>query len=229
MLVLVQGLPSVRTINVRDVMEEERDGQSRGLLRFSTDARSAKVAEFLAMARAAEGRGSGDGTGAVAELCWFFPVTREQYRLRCNVQLVFSEGAPVAAAAALPAGLVRDSEADRASHLCFWRAHSADSRGLFGLAQPGSHRKRVSSPGDLDQFEAQEVGDATPSANFVSVLLLPTRCDYLKLPRPADDTRGQISRVKHHESMLQPSRTQQRWLHTLDRSTGAWSTVELNP
>jgi hypothetical protein len=225
-----QGLPTVRTINVRDVMEEERDGQSRGLLRFSTDARSGKVGEFIAMARsaAAEGR---EG-GAVAELCWFFPVTREQYRLRCNVQLIFSAGAPVATAAAaassgLPAGLVRDSAADLASHASFWRSHSADSRGLFGLAQPGSHRKRVASPGDLDHFEAQEV--ESPSANFVSVLLLPTRCDYLKLPRPAEDTRGQISRVKHHESMLQPSRSQQRWLHSLDRSTGAWTTVELNP
>ena len=101
---------------------------------------------------------------------------------------------------------------------------------MFEIAPPGTHKKRQMQ-GDLDKFEPQELNPNVPSKNFVSVLLFPFRCDYLKLPRPAEDTRGQITRVKHHahESISQPNRQQQRWLHTMDEATGEWTAVELNP
>jgi hypothetical protein len=35
--------------------------------------------------------------------------------------------------------------------------------------------------------------------------------------------------VQHHESNLQPTRTQIRWLHQLDEQTGVWTSTELNP
>jgi hypothetical protein len=83
------------------------------------------------------------------------------------------------------------------------------------------------------QYEPQATSDERPSSNFVTVLLTPIKCDYLKLPRPAEDTRGQIAKVQHkssaYESRMQPSREQQRWSHTLDENTNTWTVVELNP
>ena len=239
----LDGSPAVRTIHVRAIEEvpSSHDGQhTRGAIKFSTDSRSAKMQEFAAAASAAKG-----DAGAVAELVWFFPVTREQFRLKCNVQCIVSEGentaAPAAAdataaassaaapAAPLPASLLRSSPADLALHSAFWRAHSQESRLLFELAPPGTPKRRTKE-GDLDRYAPQEVSD-NPGRHFVTVLLLPFKADYLKLPRPSEDTRGQIQRVQHHqhESLAQPNRGQSRWMHTRDPQTGAWTAVELNP
>lgn len=206
---------------------------SRGCLRFSTDARSAKIGEF-ALASARSLAAGGDGR-AFTELAWFFPITREQYRLRCEVRLIFSPTSAVVATAAHAEGLARLQRTDAdaaAEHLAFWRSHVPSSRGLFELAPPGTHKRRAVQ-GDLDRFEPQPVDEDRPSSNFVTVLLLPVRCDYLKLPRPEEDARGggRIQKVEHHqrESNLQPTRTQMRWLHTLDETTNQWAAVELNP
>jgi hypothetical protein len=198
-----------------------------GCLRFSTDARSAKIEEFALAASKTAGR-------AVVELCWFFPITREQYRLRCTVQLTYSPGAIEAACtrSAHPDGLRSLVRADSTSaelHAQFWRDHAPASRSLFELVCPGTHKKR-DTQGDLDRFEPQPVDENRPSMNFVTVCLMPVRCDYLKLPRPLEDTRGQIQQVQHqHESQLQPSRVQMRWLHVFDEATRAWTATELNP
>jgi hypothetical protein len=231
--IALDGSPTCRSVNIRGLSEVQRGTVNRGVLRFSTDARSSKVVEFFTAARNAK-----DGH-ALAELCWFFPVTREQYRLKCHVELIFTEGAAVpasnvAASSATPAAspaahsIVRSSPADQATHLSFWREHAEGSRALFEIAHPGTVKKRAEQ-GDLDKYEAQPLSENVPSNNFVTVLLLPFRCDYLKLPRPSDDTRGQITRVQHHESLTQPNRQQMRWLHTMDAETGAWKAVELNP
>jgi hypothetical protein len=141
---------------MRGMEEGSLDGQPRGMLKFSSDARSAKFHDFAASA-ARDGK-------ATAELCWFFPVTREQYRLRCRVQVIPSEGvelpslaaaaaastsAAVAASssAATPAAasvdlLVRRSAEDLSAHAAFWTAHSSESRGMFEIAPPGTHKKR---------------------------------------------------------------------------------------
>jgi hypothetical protein len=216
----LDGMPAVRTVNMRGVVADAATG--RGSLRFSTDARSSKIHEFVASAQASK--------RAQAELCWFFPVTREQYRIRCDVALTFSSNcnSSGAVAARSVSSLVRTDDSSLASHLSFWQSHVPNARGMFEIAPPGTLKRREEQ-GDLDRFEPQPIGDAAPSANFVTVTLLPIRCDYLKLPRPEEDTRGKITRVQHHESNLQPTRQQQRWLHTRDEQTGEWKAVELNP
>ncbi len=237
----LDGTPNVRTINVRGApFEDTHDGQTRGALKFSSDARSSKIAELIASARTSK-----DGK-VQASLCWFFPITREQFRLRCDVQLIFSEGVkpdlvdPAAfgsgadsasVPSSFPSSLMRTDSVSLSSHAQFWKgAHSSDARGLFELAPPGSVKKRSQIPmGDLDRFEPQPIDENVPSRNFVTCLLLPTRCDYLKLPRPSDDTRGQMTRVQHHESLTQPARAQTRWLHTREESSGQWTATELNP
>lgn len=245
----LDGSPSVRTIHVRSIEEvASADGQTRGAIKFSTDIRSAKMHEFVAAATAASAKGDSTGqSGAIAELAWFFPVTREQFRLKCHVQCIVSEGADMPAAhtpaaadataapaaaptsATIPSSLLRSSPADLSLHSAFWRAHSQESRLLFELAPPGTPKRRANQ-GDLDRYAPQEVSD-NPGRHFVTVLLLPFKADYLKLPRPSEDTRGQIQRVQHHqhESLSQPNRGQSRWMHTRDAKSGAWTAVELNP
>jgi hypothetical protein len=249
--VSTDGWPTVRTVNIRGPPEElapppatagsqqPLEQHARGVLKFSTDARSSKIAELAASARSSK-----DGR-AVTELCWFFPMSREQFRLRCHATLIFTEGgeevaaahfpsspsgaaASAASSAPLPSGLIRRDPAAQALHLSFWKSHAEESRQLFELARPGTVKKRAET-GDLDKFEPQPISADIPSRNFVTVVLSPLRADYLKLPRPADDTRGQITRVQHHESTLQPGRHQSRWLHTLEEQTGTWTATELNP
>jgi hypothetical protein len=185
-------LPSVRSINMRGVREDHIT--KLGSVRFSTDARSTKLQEF-ALAAAKDER-------AIVELCHWFPVTREQYRLRCRVQLTVTASATdsilSSTADKLRDGLkslLRTDEESQQDHIQFWKDHSPQSRGMFEIAPPGRPMKRAAE-GDLDRYEPQDVDESKPSANFVSVILIPVRCDYLKLPRPMEDTRGQISKVQ---------------------------------
>jgi len=81
------GFPSVRNVCIRSL--EEDPVSKRGALLISTDARSVKTVEFaLSAVKSPDQR-------AHVEVCWFFPLTREQYRLRCHVALIASEGAEI--------------------------------------------------------------------------------------------------------------------------------------
>lgn len=224
--ITLEGSPTVRTIHIRGLTVDPLTG--RGGLRFSTDARSTKMEEFGVV-----GESKSEG-GRYVELCWFFPITREQYRLRCQVAITYTDSSRIDTLfqhSSHSQGLQHLRRTDPMSleaHRNFWKDHSSQARSMFELQQPGTIKKKVVG-GDLDRYESQEIDENTPSANFCSIVLLPVRCDYLKLPRPADDTRGQITKVQHHESQLQPNRSQIRWLHTYDETTKEWTAVELNP
>lgn len=227
----IQGIPTVRTLNMRKLVEDPVNGQ--GCLLFSTDACSAKLKELARMLP------SDGASSPLVELCWFFPVTREQYRLRCHVGLIYSDGCfpsflshsaspsnlQKLALNESPASSPEEKEKRNEQHLAFWKEHAANARSMFEIQRPGTLKRRAEQ-GDLDKYEPQPIDDQRPSRNFVTVLLFPLRCDYLKLPRPEDDTRGQIQKVQHsHESNLQPTRQQSRWLHTLDQQSGDWKAV----
>jgi len=188
--VTAEGFPAVRTVVIRGVLDDQH-------LLFSTDARSAKVQDLEAQ--------------PTAELCWYFALTKEQYRLRGVVTMVGDEEA------AQNATLKHE-------RLQMWQKMLPSMRASFVSAAPGQ-AKPVDSHADLDKYEPQAADINTPSPNFLLMVLTPTRCDYAEFPTVQEDS----SKPIHRESILKPARQANRWIHTFDSQTKKWVVRQVNP
>lgn len=133
------GLPANRTVVFRGF----RDGTNQ--LQFATDRRSAKVSQIDHQPWAA--------------VCWYFPKTREQFRLRGPLQLV---------TAAHPAHL--QTERQR-----LWQSLSDAARTQFAWPPPGAPYA------DADAFAVPPPPGDRPLPDFCLLLLAPVEVDHLEL------------------------------------------------
>jgi pyridoxamine 5'-phosphate oxidase len=135
--------PKNRTVVFRGWREPESQ------LQFAIDLRSAKAQDLLS------------GSANWAEVCWYFPKTREQFRISGELLLVTAES-----------GLERDCKARQAA----WQQLSDAGRSSFAWAMPGADR----SP-DPAAFAPPAPDVRQPLANFCLLLLAPTSVDHLEL------------------------------------------------
>jgi pyridoxamine 5'-phosphate oxidase len=134
-------LPANRTVVFRGFADEYNR------LKFVTDIRSQKVAEIR--------------HNPYAEACWYFPKTREQFRLAGKLILI-------------------DMDADASFQIVratAWRELSAAARIQFAWATPG---ELIDLETDL-KAEAIAPPALTPLENFCLLLLEPIRVDRLEL------------------------------------------------
>jgi pyridoxamine 5'-phosphate oxidase len=143
-----QGYPANRTV----VFRGWHDPYSE--LQFVTDVRSAKITEIL--------------HNPQAEACWYFPKTREQFRIRGHLKLIDRE-------ASLTDHYPSSSTSQPARQQA-WQQLSSKARSQFFWPTPGH-------PRDEDALCAvDELLDLTsPSDNFGLLLLAPQRVDQLEL------------------------------------------------
>jgi pyridoxamine 5'-phosphate oxidase len=138
--------PRNRTVVFRGWREPESQ------LQFVVDIRSQKAYDLLS-----NHPKSADG----AEICWYFPKTREQFRISGELLLVTAESATE-----------RDCKARQAA----WQQLSDGGRIQFAWAMPGADR----SP-DPDAFNPPPPDSQQPLANFCLLLLAPVSVDHLEL------------------------------------------------
>lgn len=138
--VRLDGKPANRTIVFRGFLEDTDQ------LKFITDARSEKLEQIVQF--------------QWAELCWYFPTTREQLRLTGTLRLI------------------RDTEPDeslRNARQRMWQDLSDPSRIQFAWADPGKPRA------DASAFSPPSPNEGEPLSNFCLLLLEPTQVDHLEL------------------------------------------------
>lgn len=134
------GYPANRTVVFRGFLEETNQ------LQFVTDARSEKVEQI--------------GQTPIAEACWYFPNTREQFRLAGQLTLV-------------PANCP-DAEL-LAARQRLWQSLSDPARTQFAWADPGQPRH------DDTGFAVPPPDPTTPLPTFCLLLLDPDLVDHLEL------------------------------------------------
>ncbi|OLP19377.1 pyridoxamine 5'-phosphate oxidase [Leptolyngbya sp. 'hensonii'] len=134
------GRPANRTLVFRGFL----DGTNQ--LQFVTDDRSQKVSEI--------------GTSPWGEVCWYFPQTREQFRIAGSLVLVRS-GDP--------------DPTRQQAHAAAWQNLSDAARQQFTWPHPGQGR------GDAAAFQAQKPDEMHPLSQFCLLLLEPDRVDHLQL------------------------------------------------
>eukprot|EP00742_Colponemidia_sp_Colp-10_P007488 GILJ01008067.1.p1 GENE.GILJ01008067.1~~GILJ01008067.1.p1 ORF type:complete len:263 (-),score=22.11 GILJ01008067.1:58-753(-) len=191
------NLPACRTVGYRGMVPDSQDS-NRCFLQFFTDCRSDKVDDLKHQ--------------AVAEVCWYFPLSRDQFRLRGEVKILSGESSTHAAY----------DELRRSA----WQQMNETSRQLYEAQTPGTPCPDRADHNDLESYEPQPLDADKPSANFVVLLLSPTHVDHLILPPPPVVA---TNRAQHHESILQPAKKIQRWRHDLNPSSNTWSTKKINP
>jgi pyridoxamine 5'-phosphate oxidase len=135
--------PRNRTVVFRGWREPESQ------LQFAIDSRSSKAQALLT------------GVANWAEVCWYFPNTREQFRISGELLLVTAESA-----------IERDCKARQAA----WQQLSDGGRISFAWAMPGADRST-----DPAAFNPPTPDGREPLANFCLLLLAPTAVDHLEL------------------------------------------------
>lgn len=137
--VRADGRPANRTVVFRGFLDDTNQ------LKMITDARSKKAEQIE--------------QNAWSEACWYFPKTREQFRLLGQLTLVREHCPDV------------DLLEARARS---WQELSDAARVQFTWSSPGA-------PRDNTGFDSPPLDPATPLSNFCLLLLAPTQVDHLEL------------------------------------------------
>ena len=203
---------------VRDIYDE------RAIV-VTTDSRSDKVGQLHAMKATSASLDLASPATAhepslahtpLSELCWWFPMTKEQYRLLGHTQLVTASH-PSAALLSLRAHT--------------WQHMSPPSRSQFEMPAPGSRKERAKQ-GDLDRYEPQHPSVELVSDNFALLLLYPLRCDYVYLPKPVVSPHPVAIEVEAGVGLgenVRDEKSQARWQLQWNSTDGRWQSVEVNP
>lgn len=134
------GKPANRTVVFRGFLDNSNH------IKIVTDSRSEKLKEIE--------------VNPWGELCWYFPETREQFRLAGPLILVGANHA--------------DTQLLKARQTA-WQELSAAARLQFAWPHPGEERAEPAS------FEPAPPDQEKPLANFCLLLLEPARVDHLEL------------------------------------------------
>ncbi|WP_414551144.1 Npun_F5749 family FMN-dependent PPOX-type flavoprotein [Anabaena sp. CCY 0017] len=133
--------PANRTVVFRGFLEDSNQ------LKFITDARSDKVDQIEKQ--------------PWAEICWYFPNTREQFRLSGCLTLIGDDDShPIL----------------QPARIKIWQELSDAARLQFAWPNPG--KPRVDKP---EAFAPSPPNSAQPLPNFCLLLLEPTQVDHLEL------------------------------------------------
>ena len=135
------GYPANRTVVFRGFLEDE---QNR--LKTITDSRSAKIHDIEHQ--------------PLAEICWYFTKTREQFRITGNLQLI----------------TVAETNSDlQKARQTTWQNISDAARSQFAWPHPAQ------PAADKAKFEVEPPDKDTPLDNFCLLLLTPNKIDHLQL------------------------------------------------
>lgn len=136
-----EGYPANRTVVFRGFLDDE---QNR--LKTITDSRSAKIQDIEYQ--------------SLAEVCWYFTKTREQFRITGSLQLVTVTDA--------------DDSLQQARKTT-WQNLSDSARSQFVWPNPAQ------PAADKSAFEVDPPDADTPLDNFCLLLLTPQKIDHLQL------------------------------------------------
>jgi pyridoxamine 5'-phosphate oxidase len=144
------GRPANRSIVFRGFWENTNQ------LKFITDARSEKIKHIQCQ--------------SWGEICWYFPKTREQFRIGGNLTLINSD----------TEGAILQKERHR-----MWQEISDAARSQFAWPHPGK-----ATVEDKKVFELNTLEATKPLTNFCLLLFNPEEVDHLQLKgEPQNRTR----------------------------------------
>ncbi|MDF5709239.1 MAG: pyridoxamine 5'-phosphate oxidase family protein [Nostoc sp. S4] len=139
--VQANGRPANRTLVFRDFLEETNQ------LKFVIDSRSAKADQIQQQ--------------PWAEICWYFPNTREQFRIAGCLTLVGNDNS---------------HEDLQLARISIWQELSDAARLQFAWPHPGKPRVK-----EAQAFEPPAPDPVQPLPNFCLLLLDPVQVDHLEL------------------------------------------------
>ncbi|HEY9769310.1 MAG TPA: Npun_F5749 family FMN-dependent PPOX-type flavoprotein [Coleofasciculaceae cyanobacterium] len=136
-----EGYPANRTVVFRGFLDDE---QNR--LKTITDSRSAKIQDIKYQ--------------SLAEVCWYFTKTREQFRITGSLQLVT---------------VIDADDSLQQARKTTWQNLSDSARSQFAWPNPAQ------PAADKSAFEVDPPDADTPLNNFCLLLLTPKKIDHLQL------------------------------------------------
>ena len=136
-----EGYPANRTVVFRGFLDDELNR-----LKIITDSRSAKIQDIEHQ--------------ALAEACWYFTKTREQFRIAGKLHLITANAT--------------DPDLQQARQTT-WQNISDSARSQFAWPEPAQ------PAADKAEFDIEPPNAGTPLDNFCLLLLKPNQIDHLQL------------------------------------------------
>lgn len=143
------GKPRARTVVYRGLDDDQQSPL------FITDNRSAKMHNLH---------------GQAVEVCWYFPISREQFRI---------------------AGQANVLSSDHQQHVAVWQDLSNAARAQFFWPHPGELVDAI----DQSHHEERESDVLQPPATFSVVAIRPQRVDHLRLSNPQRRMLSELTEV----------------------------------
>lgn len=162
-----------------------------------------------------------DNTNNLLEICWFFPLSREKYRIKTKLSLLCKEFC------------INDNDGGNSNlektqkELILanvWDKHSKEEKKEFHNKTPDEISLEKEKMSDLDKFNSQDKNEI--SNNLMIILLEPIDIEHLTLPMPqviAD------ARHPNFESLFQPYKSQKKYKHLYNELTKKWEIYTVNP
>ncbi len=160
--------PKNRTVVFRGWLEPQSQ------LKFVVDIRSQKALNLLS------------GSSSWAEICWYFPKTREQFRVSGELVLVTAKSATGRVTRPVVLGFPQAEHLFKTAECLIdgyckarqeaWQQMSDSGRVQFDWATPGADRST-----DPASFNPPQPDEREPLDNFCLLLLKPTAVDHLEL------------------------------------------------
>ncbi len=165
--VRADGSPANRTVVFRGFSDRT---ELPNILKIITDQRSQKISQI--------------GANPRTEACWYFPKTREQFRLTGSIRAVTDDSG---------------DERDRWERSITWQNLSDAARLQFAWPTPGDRRSEASA------FAPAPPDPQTPPAPFVLLYLIPDQVDWLNLRgEPQDRKVYRQGSDGWHEQVINP-------------------------
>eukprot|EP01083_Nonionella_stella_P060243 157430_1 len=183
---VTNGEPRCRTVGIFKVLDN-------GDIYLNTDTRSEKVRR----------------DPNLAELCWFFPGNRRQFRLRGQLTVVAprteGDGGPKIweNEVSIPDSVLKE-------RLDVWRDLPDYVRQCFTGLQPGV-------PITTEKIPAVSIDVNSPPDNYALVILKPNFCDYLVVTGPTNDPNDDGKAITKQKRIV------------YEKSNNSWTTTEVVP
>ena len=159
-----------------------------------------------------------DNLKNMLEMCWFFPLSREKFRIKVRISFLSQDFYLNHTKYQLE--LKKQEEIKK----CIWDKLSKDEKKEFHNKLPDTLTPEKEVLPDIDRFNSPDKTDI--SENLAIVLLEPIEIEHSIFPMPQVAADARHSKF---ESLFQPYKVQKKYRHIFNEEKKVWDTFTLNP
>ncbi|EAR97373.3 pyridoxamine 5'-phosphate oxidase-related FMN-binding protein (macronuclear) [Tetrahymena thermophila SB210] len=158
----------------------------------------------------------------VVELCWYFPLTKEQYKIKCHFSFIALQQTQINDIQITEEILIEQLPQNQRELLeNAWNKVDKEAKKLYQSPHPDTCKPNQEPLDDLERFNTPEKNKI--SNNFALLVLTPFRMEHTSFAMPQVVADGR----KEFESIFKPYKKHSKYLYVIENNQ--WKVHTLNP